>query len=1001
VLDLDAEIAECRRRLPAAAAGATARPMVLVRLGVLLYRRFERTDARADLEEAVSVCREGVSDSAGHPHRGWMLVTLGGVLRARAIQTGAAGDLDEVVTVCRDAVDATPGGDQDHRNALTNLMAALLARFQRVGRDADLDEAIMAGRRAIGTPAIDPLDQAGVLINLQIMLRSRFDRSGDAADLADAGQLGRDALAATAPGQPLRPVAASNLGITLRYLGEHAADPAPLTESIDLLREVVDATPADHRDRAFYLTNLANALNARFARLGTLTDLDGAIACGEAAIADAPDGYSERAVVLNITGIALRHRFGRTGDPADLDEAIRLGQAAVDAVPAGHPDLPAYLNSLGNALRVRFTRTETAEDLDRAIAVTRAAACDVTVAGHPIRSRFLANLSLALRLRAASSALTAGLDEAIDAARQAAAIFALDDPAGVRVHYILGAALTDRFERTGDRADLADALSAFVQGADNTQAVPAERIRAARAAADLAIQAVPGPAEAALAARQLAARLLGDAVRLLPMVARQELDLDDQQHAFGGFGGLASDAAAAALAAGTAGEAAASLLALQLLEQGRAVLFSQIMVTRGDLTGLREHHPGLAARFAGLRHLLNQPGRSDRHHVAAELSALLAEIRDLADFESFALPPTAGDLLSQSQPGPIVTFNVSRFRSDALILTAGGVTAVPLPGLDLGSVTEKVATLSSSLDALPEILGWLWDTAAEPVLGTLGYLTTPADGAALPRVWWAPGGLLDRLPLHAAGRGHGRCVMDLVVSSYTPTIGALSHARRHVARPVSLDGALIIAMPETPGEPRLLNVARETTELRRMLPGSIVLSSESPDHPPATADVLARLPCHTITHFACHGSSDPADPAKSRLLLSDDQTDPLTVARLASADLEGTHLAFLSACSTAVTTATLLLDEAIHLASAFQLAGFPHVIGTLWPVNDNHAAQIALTFYTKILTSPEDPAHALHQALSLQRGKYRNAPSLWASHVHIGALNPDDLDTRKKRHPAR
>ena len=126
VLDLDAEIAECRQQLSAAAADATARPMVLVGLGVLLYRRFEQTDARADLEEAVSVCREGVSDSAGHPHRGWMLAALGGVLRARAIRTGDAGDLDEVVTVCRDAVDATPGGDQDHRNALTNLMAALL-----------------------------------------------------------------------------------------------------------------------------------------------------------------------------------------------------------------------------------------------------------------------------------------------------------------------------------------------------------------------------------------------------------------------------------------------------------------------------------------------------------------------------------------------------------------------------------------------------------------------------------------------------------------------------------------------------------------------------------------------------------------------------------------------------------------------------------------------------------------------------------------------------------
>ncbi|MGC4746611.1 CHAT domain-containing protein [Micromonospora sp. DT201] len=34
-------------------------------------------------------------------------------------------------------------------------------------------------------------------------------------------------------------------------------------------------------------------------------------------------------------------------------------------------------------------------------------------------------------------------------------------------------------------------------------------------------------------------------------------------------------------------------------------------------------------------------------------------------------------------------------------------------------------------------------------------------------------------------------------------------------------------------------------------------------------------------------------------------------------------------------------DEAIHIASALQTAGFPHVIGTLWPIPDHVAPQFA------------------------------------------------------------
>ena len=97
-------------------------------------------------------------------------------------------------------------------------------------------------------------------------------------------------------------------------------------------------------------------------------------------------------------------------------------------------------------------------------------------------------------------------------------------------------------------------------------------------------------------------------MRLLPEVAPRQLERSDQQYAIGEFAGLAGDAAALALAdptGATSGERAAR--ALRLLEAGRAVLLSQALDTRSDLTDLRHQHPGLAARFIELRDLLDQP----------------------------------------------------------------------------------------------------------------------------------------------------------------------------------------------------------------------------------------------------------------------------------------------------------------------------------------------------------------------------------------------------------
>jgi len=115
------------------------------------------------------------------------------------------------------------------------------------------------------------------------------------------------------------------------------------------------------------------------------------------------------------------------------------------------------------------------------------------------------------------------------------------------------------------------------------------------------------------------------------------------------------------------------------------------------------------------------------------------------------------------------------------------------------------------------------------------------------------------------------------------------------------------------------------------------------------------------------------------------------VAALAPIFLDNARLAYLSACETAVTTSTQLIDESIHLASAFQLAGYPHVIGTLWTIHSQRAARIADDFYTAFIenyakTDTLDAAYSLHNVVRSNRDDgLAETPYLWASHVHIGA----------------
>ena len=122
----------------------------------------------------------------------------------------------------------------------------------------------------------------------------------------------------------------------------------------------------------------------------------------------------------------------------------------------------------------------------------------------------------------------------------------------------------------------------------------------------------------------------------------------------------------------------------------------------------------------------------------------------------------------------------------------------------------------------------------------------------------------------------------------------------------------------------------------------------------------------------------------SHLLLKDGD---LTAIDLTHAELPEAELAFLSACTTARAGYTVP-DEPLHLAGACQLAGYRHVVGSLWPISDTDTVWLAETFYRATLSAPDNgaatAAEALHEATRQLRAINRDHPHLWAGYTHTG-----------------
>ncbi|KAF8851290.1 hypothetical protein BDZ45DRAFT_679218 [Acephala macrosclerotiorum] len=930
-------------------------------------------------------------------------------------KTRVPGDIEKAIGIGRQALRTVPAGNEADAAVLaSHLHAWLVAKFDAIAVVQDLNDAVEVGNTALGSLRLHSSNWWSTRYNQDSLLWSRYKALGEPADLDTAIHFER--MAIQIGEHPRRASMFSLLGALLAARFLLTAAVSDIEEAIQVgYRALEDCPPAG---TAALHCNLASSLHAHYVHTRISRSLDAALEVSMEAF-DMPETTFGLHSLLISRGTALvsKYEIARMRNPGTgkdlLEQAIQAAKMALKLVPEGHTSRPSTLNRIGIWMGAQFRDTEAGAeegDLEQAIRHSMDAVSEAPPQ-HPNRPQFLSDLAANLeakfrflRQKGLEEEALASLDEAIRFASEAVDTTIASNPDQAERLSNLGAMWHAKYTATTDNDFFTTAKQRFTEAAGITSAPPRIRLVAAHKAGRFYLQDGQW---------QEADLLLKEATDILPRVSTLSPTIADQRDVLREISGLATASAAAALHAGRS-----PAEALQRLEAARCVIAEISMRAKGDIPLLRETDPSLATKYETLRNQVSRRVREldlpmsylDEQRLQSsrvrELGAIENQIRRLPGLERFQLPLAEEDFISLAHDGPIITFNVERTRSEAIVVDRNGIRIIPLPDLTYVKAKEKVrlfaaAGTSSRRDvvlrarrtssgAIRESLQWLWDVVVQVVLNDIELTDSK-------RVWWVTSGLLGCAPLHVAGN-YGSDIstentIGRVISSYISSFKALRFARQQGARGFQTERSLLlVTMPTSPFPYRNLDTALEESAAQEIFGSSVEHLKHS-----APEAVLQRLSSFGSVHFACHGWSASQDPSTSGMLLvKDGIAAMLTVSDLEKIDLKRAEIAYLSACSTAEIGDGALQDEAIHLANSFQALGFPHVIGSIWGADDEAAGKVAYGFYRRLFseryvgergTKSLGVARALHDSILEYMSDCHGVSDVlkWGPFIHIGS----------------
>jgi hypothetical protein len=903
--------------------------LYLCNLTLALTDHASKTHDATRAEEAVHSARNAIEHTSRRdPRRGTVLVRLGFALKLHARLADEPASDDESIDVFKEAVRNGNRGGAEPSELLISLGSALLRRYERTSVAEDLDEGISHLSTGVGQMT-DGDPRRSALCHLANALRLRFRQDGDLNDLHAALNELLGVLGVLAPGHPLIGRALWSLACTTVEHTDSTGEPSQLRRVLRSVSPAVQAMADGDKERAMALAGYGALMRRHFLHGAETNALDTAVAAGQAA-ADCAAVVERRCAALNSLATTLITRFEHTGEVADLDRAAEVAEQAAHITPDGTTPQHAAWAQLGIIGSHRFRHTGQVAELETA---------------------------------------TWMFDRALRSMPE-------DAPERAAVSTHLGRTLQTLHARTGRKKLYRWARRVLTEAAAQTTAPADQRLRAASLCGRLAAQAHRWSE---------ALDSFSIAIEMLPLVTRGKRVIasptTQQRWAL-----ITADAAACALESGQPERA------VELLEHGRGAILADFLPIGGELGGLHRQQPHLADQTVRLRRLLDRPPEEPsltdldisadgqrRRQLADFWQRLLAEVRAEPGHENHLRPVPFSELCTAGDDGAVALVNLSRYRSDALVIFAGRVVVVRLPGASPESATEQAArALSADVQrdpqALADALDWLWHNVTRPVLERIGYARA-ARGDLWPRMWWSTLGALTFLPLHAAASKTGDCVLDRVISSYTPTLRTLINARQRG----ETDGRALVAAGQL--EQMRHSLPPQNQVLARYWPNAEIATMEDtgPD------DMLRQLSEHSWVHICEPSTQDPARPAAGLVLDRSPAERSLELIDLGQVVLDHAEFGCLGYCTTVADTPS---EAALPLATALGFSGFAHAIGTLWEIDEDTSAWVHAEVYATLSDGDafdsDNAGWALHAAARERRAEHPDRPNAWSGFVHIG-----------------
>lgn len=724
-------------------------------LSLALRYRFEKEGQQSDIDEAISLRRAALDRPPPHPDLYLSIDSLAAVLWIRFQHNRQLLDLDESILLNKWALDLEIPPDfesgRDRAVSLDNLAASLQVRFEATGRQIDLDEAISFYRQSLEFRVPPHPNRPTSFDYLGTALLTRFEQTGLASDLDEAISIYRQGLDHESLSHPLRPQYLNNLAVALHHRFKRDGLQSDLDEVILFHREALEHRPPHDADRPSSLINLGSALLTRFRRGGRVSDVDEGISSLRQALELLPPHSSGRSLCLDNLAITLVTRFENTGQQNDLDEAILLHRQGLDLRPTPHPLRSSSLSNLANTLRLRFDQRGQKDDLNESISLLREA-LELRIPPHPLRSSSLNNLGVALQSRFEVEGGRSDLDEAISSLQEAIKLKS-------GLHLLrssslnnLGQQLFLRFELSGQESDLKESISLHRQALAIQPASHPKRslslfslakalIRAylllwtdedylqeAFSSFSAAINCPSQPASFRLSiakgwiyyakkvrhASELEAYRA--ALDTLPQLSALNIGIDLREDALRGESdGLAQDAATCAIRSGNINQA------IELLEAGRTIFWSQILSLRSSFEELRDIKPELADKLRNIataleygahrntsaemldnqRKLTIDQETSKLNQLQEDWSTGLDEARRLPGFEDFLRPRRLSFLQGAASQSPVIILLGNDDTSHCLILTSTIVHHIPLSRISGRTLRNLVDLVQSAVSMLP------------------------------------------------------------------------------------------------------------------------------------------------------------------------------------------------------------------------------------------------------------------------------------------------------------